>query len=204
MDTVGILLKDPPFWAAAAAFIAGLSAFLWSALHLRAMSSQGLASSSARAFPSPDPVKVKGKDGRWNFPPPETPPSSVPDADATVRMSPAASTPRPSAPVAAPVSPEPRVDPSVVLGIVEEKFTDMGKRLAALEHPKVGQAPAYLDPLLKRFQEMENELKNLKFAFTQLASAQNAINVGEITAKIQGIQKVLENLTSGTDVSKPS
>ena len=57
---------------------------------------------------------------------------------------------------------------------------------------------------MKRVQEMESELKSLKFSFTQLAAAQNAVNVADITAKIQGIQKILEHLTGGTDVSKPS
>ena len=37
-----------------------------------------------------------------------------------------------------------------------------------------------------------------------VAAAQNAVNVADITAKIQGIQKILEHLTGGTDVSKPS
>ncbi len=87
---------------------------------------------------------------------------------------------------------------------MEDKFAELAKRIAAIEHPKKDQAPSYLEPLLKRVQDMESELKNLKFAFTQLSSAQNAINLNDLTAKIQGMQQMMEHLTGGTDVSKPS
>ncbi len=195
------LLKDPLFLAAIGAFIVGLIAFLWSIARLRS------SAPASRGVAPPEPAPATDKEKLWTFPPP---PGQPPDSESTVKMS-AVSFPsipkEPSAtgtPAFSPPGPTAKENADALQKIVEEKFSDMSKRLSSLEHPKAGQAPAYLDPLLKRVQEMEGELKNLKFAFTQLASAQNAVNMSDITAKIQGIQKILENLTSGTDVSKPS
>jgi hypothetical protein len=150
-------------------------------------------------------VQATEKNRLWTFPPPEQPPVLPPDMSTPFKI-PTADPPKETRPSPAPLPPAAVKggDPAIVLSMVEEKFSDLSKRLGALEHPKAGAAPSYLDPLLKRVQEMEAEMKNLKFAFTQLASAQNAVNINEITAKIMGIQKVLENLTGGTDISKPS
>ena len=158
---------------------------------------------SAPSLRGVSPSFAPPSDKKWSFPPPERPPEVAPDMTATVKLSPPPVEKAAAAP-ASPVLPG-KNDPSVVMSMMEDKFLEISKRISLLEHPKKEQAaPSYLDPLLKRVLETENELKNLKFAFTQLASARNAINVNDITAKIQAIQKVLENLTGGTDVSKPS
>jgi hypothetical protein len=187
METVEILLKDPPSWAAIAVFLAGLTALFWSLAGLKSHSPAGFQPAPPAAPGAPS----SGMDKKPSKP-------SLPDPDATVNLS------GPSFAAGVKPSAPPPPPPTAAITAVEEKFSELAKRVATLEHPKPGQVPSYLDPLLKRVGEVEGELKTLKFAFTQLAAAQNAINVGEITAKIQSIQKLLETLTGGTDVSKPS
>jgi hypothetical protein len=208
MDTLEILLQDPPFWGAVALFIFSASVFLWSAAGLRTreeIPARRSPSLSSRDFPPMTAAPVVDKKSLWTFPPPEQPPESMSVPTLKVAAAPAT-----SHPAAAPMGSQPPVlpgkgDSALVLSVMEDKFAEMAKRLTALEHPKKDTTPpAFLDPLLKRVHEMETEMKNLKFGFTQLASAQNAININEVTSKIQSIQKMLETLTGGTDVSKPS
>jgi hypothetical protein len=226
------MLKDPPTWVAVALFLFSFSVFLWSVTELRARSAAALLREEAQILPGPNlsvlrsagspptspspslPDDGRGKVGAipadkktlWSSPPPGLPDVSPLDADSTQKLS-AATAKGFGATLAPPVSPllPARSEPAMILSGMEDKFAELAKRLGTLEHlKKETTAPSYLDPLLKRVQEMESELKSLKFSFTQLAAAQNAVNVADITAKIQGIQKILEHLTGGTDVSKPS
>jgi hypothetical protein len=192
MGTVELLLKDPLFWAAFILFLGSLSVFLWSLAGLRAQA-------APKGYPasfSDLPAAPKDKKGRWSFPPPEPPPALPPSVMESAG--------RPSSPAAPPPPAPSSKDSSLVMSVMEEKFAEMAKRIAAVESGKKDQPPAYLAPLLKRVQDLEGDMKNLKNAFTQMAAAQNAVNVNELSAKISAMQKVLENLTGGTDVSKPS
>jgi hypothetical protein len=232
METLELMLKDPPTWAAVALFLFSFSVFLWSVTELRARSAGALMRKEARMFSGPDgsvvgkagsppaalsPALPDGGSGKagatpvdkktlWNSPPSGSPAIFPLDTESTQKLAAAAAKGAGST-LAPPVSPllPGRSEPAVGLSALEEKFTELAKRLVALEHiKKETPAPSYLEPLLKRVQEVESEVKNLKFSFTQLAAAQNAVNVADITAKIQGVQKILEHLTGGTDVSKPS
>jgi hypothetical protein len=205
MEMAGVLLKDAWFLTAAVLFLAGLCVFLWSVAGLLPRRSP-LSASVGRPFPpsSAPPVSSSNPKNLWKFPPPETPPVLPADMDSTVKFSSVAPPPAPafSAPVAPSFS---AAAPAVSTAAFDAQLAEIAKRLAALEHPKsAGQVPAYLEPLLKRVQDLEAELKNLKFGFTQLAAAQNAFDMNALNVKMQGLQKLLENLTGGTEVSKPS
>jgi hypothetical protein len=215
MEMIEVLLKDPPFWGASTLFLFSFSVFIWSAVGLRTRASSTVRknpSLASRDFPAVAAPVVVEKKSLWTFPPPELPPEFPPNMESTLKTPTASTTGKPQGvrPVAPPQPPNSPLlpaqgDSTIVLSMMEDKFTELSKRLTALEHVKKDAAPpAYLDPLLKRVQEMETEMKNLKFGFTQLAATQNAININDVTAKIQSIQKMLENLTGGTDVSKPS
>lgn len=192
MATVELLLKDPSFWLYFALFLGSLSIFLWSLAALRALSPHG-------AYPDLIAPIAKDRKSPWRFPPPEQPPVLPPSG-----MEGASKPAAPSfAHAAAPHAPS-KNDSSVVLSMVEEKFAELTKRIISVESGKKDQPPSYLGPLLKRVSDMEGEIKSMKSAFTQMAAAQNAVNMNDITAKIATMQKLLENLSGGTDVSKPS
>lgn len=177
MDSpLGLLLKDAAFLGACVLFLASLSSFIWS---VAALQSKAPASSGQE-------ISLSSR----NFPP--------------IMPGPAKTDPLP--PLSVTTAPLPsKNDPDLIVSMMQDKFSELSKRVSAIEHPsaKAG-TPPYFDALLKRVTDIEGEVKSLKSGFTQMAAAQNAINVAEITSKIKGIQKLLDNLTSGTDVSKPS
>lgn len=196
MEPLELLLKDPPFWGAFALFLGSLSSFVWSLAGLRALSSRH------QGFYPDITSPMAPKKTPWRFPPPEQPPVLPPSGmEGGARPPSSAGAPFSSSPSAHHPS---KTDSSVILSMVEEKLTDITKRLVTVESGKKDQPPAYLGPLLKRVADMEGDIKTLKSAFSQMAATQNAVNMNEIIAKISAMQKLLENLTGGTDVSKPS
>lgn len=100
-------------------------------------------------------------------------------------------------------------DAAVMFGLLEERFTELSKRIASLEQgsaPAAGAAPAGLDPFMKRLQEVEEEITKVKLFLVDApaAPAQGSQDISAIARKVETLQKILESLTSDTEVAKPS
>jgi len=121
-----------------------------------------------------------------------------------------------SSPPVAPQKPGPPQGGAPV-PLMEDRLAELTKRLNALEAERKNAkdtasiVPALLDPLLKRVQGLESELMGLKRMASDLTSGQGgqgkkapSEELSALSKKVDGLQKVLEDLTAKTEVSKVS
>ncbi|MBI4396489.1 MAG: hypothetical protein HY548_05300 [Elusimicrobia bacterium] len=107
-------------------------------------------------------------------------------------------------------------DVTVMYSVLEERFAELSRRIAAIEGSRTGDADAPpkdgpdLSPganaLLKRLEEMEGEISKLKLYIADITSPieKGSNDLAAISQKVDGIQKIIESLTAETEVSKLS
>jgi hypothetical protein len=114
-------------------------------------------------------------------------------------------------------APEPRPGPaafenetSVMYSMMEERFGELAKRIASLEtfggKPAAGAAAAPPDALLKRLATLEEEIRQLKSTLAGAPGPQdrNFPDLSKLTAKVDMLQRILEDLTTETETAKPT
>jgi hypothetical protein len=177
MEIGGVLLKDAWFAAALVTLGIGLFIFLWAASQLRA----GAAPPRPRTVPGP-------------LPPRETAPSPEPDLPARPAFASAA------------VRNAAQDDTALMYGVLEEKFSELAKRISSLESHKSAAAPSSVgfDALMKRMDEVESEIIKIKTLIAQTPPPDPGGNTAVLADKVNTLQKMLESLTMETEAPKPS
>ncbi len=179
------LTKDPLFLAALVVLLTGLGVLAWC---LRGLFRRSGAPRDLR------PLRAA-----------ENAPAPAPQAPASGGL------PHPVAPTPS-AAPSVENDAAVLYSVLEERFTELSRRIASLEGGKTvaktadANAAVNLSPLLKRLEEMQEEINKIKIFLANLPapSSQGAADLAALSAKVDGLQKVLEHLALEPEVSKPS
>jgi len=98
-------------------------------------------------------------------------------------------------------------DTAVMYGVIEERFSEMSRRLASIEKGGGGNGDgAGLSPVLKRLEEMEAELAKIKLFIADAPPAANGAgpDVSALTEKVATLQKMMESFTLEPETQKPS
>ncbi len=195
MDTWSYLFRDPLFLAALIVFMVTLAVFMWFSLAL------------VLAFPR----KNANKQGQTKKPT-EAGKSAM---SALVPKAPPPAAPAPAPPQASASGPQSNApaglgekDTAELNKFFEARFLELTKRIANLEiaehkHATKGLQPSFLEPLIKRVQDLETELNKIKVLVSQLSSV-NKADLTTVKEKVNGLQKMMEHLSGGSEVAKPS
>lgn len=182
MNPILILAKDVWFLAALLVFLTGLGILFWCVAQLGRASSRP-ANNSRSASPRP-------------MAPPQDPsymrPSFAPSRIAE---------PMPNPPQSSFAN-----EASVMYGVLEERFSDLAKRITTLEGRRETPAadPSHLQPLMKRLDELEKEIEKLRISVTQTTGASRGGDLSVLNEKISTMQRMMESLALESDAPKPT
>lgn len=182
------LLRDPLFLIAFLAFLGSVGVFVWCARHLSRLPRENRRRAPPPSLegvlavlPDPTPTPVAPRE---TAPPPPPPPAPAPPA--------AASEPFDTA----------------VYRLLEEKFADLSRRIGALEassKPSKAAPPPDLSPVLKKLQEMDDEINKIKLFVTDMPApaAAGGRDIAALNERVDGIVKVLESLAAEPEGRTP-
>jgi len=197
MEIFTLLLKDPTFLFALLFFIVGMVVLLW-CLTIFISLSKDSKSTAISQYGNPQAI------------PQET--SSSPEIPAPAPILSQKTAPGPTT---SPAQPANETDAAVIYSMLEERFIELTKRLNKMEsraasapQAQKGAPATDLSPLLKKLQEMEAEINNVKAVLAEKPSTvSDGGGSGDFTAltqKVNNLQKILEAVSTETEIAKPS